>query len=297
MSTYKSFFCTLDMLRRIMHIFLHQRMVFMAKKCCSCRIYVGQNFSCTCKSILKTFVSFRKFSVCCEKTCSCTVTMPNPSWVSHQPGKNNMKIVLKCSDITYIISKLVNADQTYLSIARTMITGSFPGPVTKELGNMIHKMVSIFDNIRGFSRKDILDLLLKLLVSVPNWNTNNCVLYLLDIVCAYAFGHNVCHWTLLEFFEKMHFKNNKKSNSSSLFSIFSSFGSQGQNLIASGNSQFSWLFFFIFQAEENYMQKSGLWRALVSELSKGKTLDESLTEAGKLTETNPPKSNQLIIYR
>ena len=204
---------------------------------------------------------------------------------------------LESSDLTYIMSRLVHADQTYLSIAKTMITGTFPGPVTKELGNMVHKMVSIIDTIRVFSRKDILDLLLKLFIGVPNWNSNNCVMYLLDIVCAYAFGHNECHLTVLELFEKMHLENNKKTNSGSLFSFISSFGNHGQTLIASGNSQFSWLSYFIFQAEENYMHKSGLWRALVSELAKGKTLEDSLKDSGKSTEVNPPKSNQLIIYR
>ena len=66
-------------------------------------------------------MSFRKFSVCCEKTCSCTVTMPNPSWVSHQPGKNNMKIVLKCSDIELITFIWAEMDQNGRRSKRAML--------------------------------------------------------------------------------------------------------------------------------------------------------------------------------
>ena len=37
---------------------------------------------------------------------------------------------------------LLAADQTYLSLARTMVTGTFPGPVTCETGNMLEKSLA-----------------------------------------------------------------------------------------------------------------------------------------------------------
>ena len=201
-------------------------------------------------------------------------------------------------ELTYIISRLVNADQTYLSLAKTMITGAFPGPVTKEMGNMFHKIILNFDNLASFSRKDILDLLTRILTGVANWNSNTSVLYLLDIICAYAFSHNLSCLSMTRFYEELHEQNNKKASSGGIFSIFSSLSSQGQALtLSSGYPQFSWLLFFVLQAEDNHMQKTGLWRAIVAELSGEKTLDEALTEAGKKTEVNPPTSSQLIIYR
>ena len=41
-----------------------------------------------------------------------------------------------------IVSLLLAADQTYLSLARTMVTGTFPGPVTRETGNMLEKSLA-----------------------------------------------------------------------------------------------------------------------------------------------------------
>jgi len=200
--------------------------------------------------------------------------------------------------LIYILSRLVNADQTYLSLAKTIITGMFPGPVTKEMGNMIHRIISNFDNISSYSRKDILELLTRMLTSISNWSTNTSVLYLLDIVCSYAFNHKVCYWSILKFYEDLHEQNNKKASSGGIFSLFSSLGSQSHNLtLSSGYPQFGFLLFFVLQAEDNYMQKTGLWRAIIGELSSEKTLEEALTEAGKKTEVNPPSSSQLIIYR
>ena len=202
------------------------------------------------------------------------------------------------SDLTYIMAKLVNADQTYLSLAKTMITGTFPGPVTKELGNMIQKMMSTFEHLCQFSAKDILELLVRILTKIHSWNTNSSVLYLLDIICSYAFGNKVCYWMVLMFFDDLHTENNKNATAGGLFSIFSSLGSHGHNLIlSSGYSQFPWLSFFVLQAEDNYMKKTGLWRTLVTELSGDKQLEEALAAAGKSTEVHPPTSNQIIIYR
>ena len=202
-------------------------------------------------------------------------------------------------DLTYILSHLVSADQTYISLAKTMITGNFPGPVTKEMGNMLHSIIAHFDNLSSFSRKDILLLLTKLLIDIPKWSSNTSILYLLDIVCSYAFDHKVCYWALSDFYEEMHTENNKKVPASSFFSIFSGLSGAGHTLtLASGHAKFSWLSYFVLQAEDNYMQKSGLWRCLVDELADAhKPLEEALAEAGRKAEVPVPTSGQLVIYR
>ena len=201
-------------------------------------------------------------------------------------------------DLVYVMTKLMCADQSYLSLAKTMIRGNFPGPVTKELGNMFHKIISHFSQQQGqFSLKDVFDLLISILMKLPNWNSNSSSLYLLDLICSYAFRDKTCHSSVLDIFEKYHSTNNQYIGAKGIFSIFN-FSNQGHNLtIAVGATQFPWLSYFVLQSEDNYIQKSGLWRALVSELSTGKVLDDALQEASRITEVNAPTSSQLVLYR
>ena len=76
--------------------------------------------------------------------------------------------------------------------------------VTKHMGHMMNKLISNFDNVGQYSRKDVINLLLKLLTRDPNWSSNPSILYLLDIVCSNAFNHSTSYFLVLEFFEKIH---------------------------------------------------------------------------------------------
>ena len=209
------------------------------------------------------------------------------------------KTAIDSGDLVAVMTKLVNADQSYLSLAKTMISGSFPGPVTKELANMFHKIIANFVQLKSFNKKCILHLFIDILMKIEGWNTNTSLLYLLDLVCCYAFNDSDCHLLVLDLFETLHANNQQQSapGTKGIFSMFS-FSNLGINLtLPIGATQFPWLSYFVLQAEDNYMQKTGLWRSLVIQLSGGKLLEDALEEASKMTEVNAPASNQLIIYR
>ena len=208
--------------------------------------------------------------------------------------------------LLFILTKLMNADNSYISMAKSMLTGAFPGSVTKQIGCMVYKLISTLDNVSQYSRKDVIIMLIKLLTKIQGWTSNLSILYLLDIICSCSFAQQTCYFPVLEFFENIHTENNKK-DAAVVSSGFLSYipkiggGQQGFNMIleAAGSSftQFPWLAFFILQAEDNFMQKTGLWKALVNELEDRSSVEEALVAAEKKTLLNSPTSSQLIIYR
>ena len=211
-----------------------------------------------------------------------------------------------------ILQRLVTADQTYLHLARTMINRKFPGPATKELENMLEKLIANFSDSgpgagSGYGKADLLMLLLGLLVRVPGWNQNRSCLHLVNMLCAHAFTDTNAKPRVQAFFEGLHTALQHQSAgggaAGGLLSLLASpFGSAGQHLLLSGSCpQFPWVAFFVLEAEDCLQQKSGLWRGLQLELVDHQLpLEAALTTAGKVAVMGGcplPLSSQLAIYR
>ena len=93
------------------------------------------------------------------------------------------EMLTSSSSFMSAIENIVNADQTYFKMAKDLLISDFPGPVLKELGNMLAKQI-YSHRWYGFRNMDSIILLwLKVFVKIPNWNTTKTTLYMVDVLC------------------------------------------------------------------------------------------------------------------
>merc|ERR1719419_1162730 len=85
---------------------------------------------------------------------------------------------------------MVNADQTYFKMAKDFIVKEFPGPVLKEFGNMMAKMLSSYYRFGLEDQSSLVDLWLQVLTSLPQWNRSKTILFLVNMLCTCAFFHH-----------------------------------------------------------------------------------------------------------
>jgi len=195
-----------------------------------------------------------------------------------------------------IVANLLAADQTYLSLAKNMVSGSFPGPVTKEFGNMLEKSISNWTVYGHKGSEKIVSLWLRLLTSVNNWNSNVNVMFLVDILCRHSFFNDVAYKETLESFQSFHSDLISKSDTRGLLSWVS--GSRAPfSLFSSSVPSYPWLAYFVLQSEHVWFVNSGLCRHLVEELAQNKPLEEALVTAAKKAEVACPSSGFLPLYR
>ena len=195
-----------------------------------------------------------------------------------------------------IVSSLLEADQGYISMAKNFF--EFPGPVTKDLGNMIENMIKGCDKYGLPSPRNIIRLWIKIITQVPDWTINSSALYLMDIICSHSFFDPVIHADTLLFTKKIHEKNINNESGTGFISWITGINYSGYKLVFPTSSpQFPYFAFFLLQAEDAHLRDSGLWTEIVSQLSDNKSVDESLAAAASKCQSSPPLSNQLPLYR
>ena len=195
-----------------------------------------------------------------------------------------------------IVSSLLSADQGYLSMAKNLF--EFPGPVTKETGNMIEKMIRDFQRYGLTSPRKIISLLLKIITQVPDWTINSSALYLLDIICSHSFFDPIIYTDTLLFTKNIHRENINNESGTGFISWITGINYSGYKLIFTTSSpQFPYFAFFLLQAEDSHVRDSGLWTEIVTQLSTNNSLEEALASAASKCQTSPPLSNQLPVYR
>ena len=197
-----------------------------------------------------------------------------------------------------IITGLLTADQGYISMAKSMISGGFPGPVTRETGNMIEKMIANFARYNLDSPRRIVSLWLRIITGSPDWSQNSSALYLLDILCAQSFFQPVIHSETLLFVKEIHQKNLINESGTGFISWITGINYSGYKLIfPASTAQFVFLAFFLLEAEDHHLRDSGLWTEMVQQLSLNKSVEESLALAAAKCERSPPLCGQLAVYR
>ena len=180
-----------------------------------------------------------------------------------------------------IISGLLSADQGYVSLAKTMITGEFPGPVTRETGNMVEKMISSYSRYSLSSARSVIRLWIKILTEVQDWSTNSSALYLLDILCSHSFFDPIIHADTLMFVKNIHQQNIINESGTGFISWITGINYSGYKLIfPSSSPQFPYLAYFLLQAEDSHVRDTGLWSQVVTSLLSNCSLEESLAAAG-----------------
>ncbi|XP_018355471.1 PREDICTED: ectopic P granules protein 5 homolog isoform X4 [Trachymyrmex septentrionalis] len=209
--------------------------------------------------------------------------------------------LLKNDKFVSLIVPLINADRTYMKIAKNLIAPEFPGPVLRQFANMIESHLHHYKRYCLNSPERFVHLWLNVLTLVQDWNKDHNVMYLMDNVIRAAFFHLESRTMTENIFQNL-FCNISSNRAPGSFGSFLSWatGSSNSASLLGGTVQTIWLAYQILSIEQFDKElKTGLWREILRELSMQSklSLDAALKRACVTVKMTPFSVNNLAIYR
>ena len=123
-------------------------------------------------------------------------------------------------------------------------------------------------------------------------------MYLFDILCSHSFFDPIIHSDTLLFIKEIHQKNLINDSGTGFISWITGINYSGYKLIfPSSSPQFTYLAFFLLQAEDHHIRETGLWTEIVEQLSLNRSVEEAVAAAANKCERSPPLCGQLPVYR
>lgn len=101
---------------------------------------------------------------------------------------NCQESLINCEKFQNILLYLLNVDRTYINMAKSLVTPQ--NVVLEQFGNMIEYQIENFKCYNLDNPRLLVRLWMNSLVSVPNWNKDQGVLYLLDVILRATFFHS-----------------------------------------------------------------------------------------------------------
>ncbi|XP_047502036.1 ectopic P granules protein 5 homolog [Penaeus chinensis] len=208
------------------------------------------------------------------------------------------------SKMMIAIQKCLTADQTYMTLAKSLVTSAFPGKILSLFAAMI------VHHIKNYSRYCLSSGMLavrfwqQMLVGVPDWVHDSNVLFLLDTICQHAFVQPQCWQEAISGFSEImknsDYQHNGGSGLSGLLSWLTS-GTTAPNslLVRSSAPQFPWFTIAVLSLETQGELASGLWKNLLLELyaDPQTSLEVALKKISKELGLGQVSSSLLSIYR
>ncbi|XP_045024661.1 ectopic P granules protein 5 homolog isoform X2 [Daphnia magna] len=106
-------------------------------------------------------------------------------------------LIVTCPDVLYdqpklleIFQRLIQADLTYYKRAKNLLAPQFPGVVLKMMASLIENTIWKLNGLYLTGATPALEIWLNLLTSLPKWNVDKSVLYLLDILARIAWANS-----------------------------------------------------------------------------------------------------------
>ncbi|XP_024941283.1 ectopic P granules protein 5 homolog isoform X2 [Cephus cinctus] len=217
--------------------------------------------------------------------------------------------LLKNERFVSLVISLVTADRTYMKMAKNLITPEFPGPILKLFSSMIESHMQNYKRFCQESPEPLVNLWLNVLVMVPDWNRDQSVMYLMDILIRAAFFHLNARATTENIFHNLFTltieggnENIPLGRNSGSFGSFLSWatGSSNSPSLLGGSIQSVWLAYRILTTEQEDRElKTGLWHEILRELlwQTKASLDIALKKACATVKVQPFGVNGLAIYR
>ena len=92
-----------------------------------------------------------------------------------------------CDNFMTILNSLLTADKTYVKMAKEVMTADSRGPVITFMGNMIQTQLMNYAKYSLNSPAELILLWIRCLTKVSNWNKDQGVVYLLDVIFQVAY--------------------------------------------------------------------------------------------------------------
>ncbi|XP_014203959.1 ectopic P granules protein 5 homolog isoform X2 [Copidosoma floridanum] len=203
-----------------------------------------------------------------------------------------------------IIAALVQADRSYMKMAKNLISPDFPGPILEIFSNMIEYQLQNSRRFRLQTPDALVKLWLNIFVLLPDWNRDQSIMFLVDTLMRAAFFHLGARAVTDKIFQNL-FSNmiaTRSNSSTGLSSLLSwATGSSTTQSLLSGSIQQVWVAYQILRTEQQERElDTGLWRELLCELylqTSKTSVDSALKKACATVKVPVFNSNSLAIYR
>ena len=197
-----------------------------------------------------------------------------------------------------IMVKLLAADQTYLSLAKSLLGSPAPGPVTRELACMLERSLGDHTKLGLESSRRLVSFWLAILTSLPQWSSLPSCLHLLDLLCRHSFLQPATHLETLALVRDLHRKHLCDLSSQGLINWITGINYSGlKPLFSSPLPQQPWLAYYLLTSEELHLLECGVWPALLRHLGDGEALEPALVSAAKDVGEVAPPSTLLPLHR
>lgn len=173
----------------------------------------------------------------------------------------------KCVAFQSILTSILQADRTYIRMAKDFISCDYPGPVVELFSNMIQ--AQIIDHFKFDLQTPVMlvSLWLNCLTVNPVWYRDPNSLYIVDIILRIAYQFTDAWITAKNFFKffcKAH--NEPKSNVSSTFIPFLG-GSQPSGFFLIHSANTPWLALLALEIEHEMFEiETKLWPEIIRQL-------------------------------
>ncbi|XP_064550516.1 ectopic P granules protein 5 homolog [Drosophila montana] len=200
-----------------------------------------------------------------------------------------------CESFQKLLMTLLNADRTYLKLAKDMVYANSVGPILELLDNMLHHQIVSYTNYGLCSPLNLINIWLNCFTGLPGWAQNAHVLYLLDKMLRIAYQFADCRVQAVEFFYNYYkdctdWKTPPKSSA-----LKALFGGQANLRIPVLSTQNCWLNLVLLEIEFR-LQDTRFWAELLRQLST-QTVEAALKKTLSFSKTNSFPAQQLVIYK
>lgn len=222
-------------------------------------------------------------------------------------------LCLECSESLHnskkfvsLLHQLVVAENTYIQMAKNLISNNFPGTALKCLELMIQNQLNFFKRLNYVKFRECLKTWLLSLTRIPLWTQESKVLYLIDKILKNSFFYcnsdNVIKGVLQNLLEENASSSEVKSSFSSLVDWMNPKFILPTLLPNGFIGEMPWFAFQVIQMEfEIYEEKTTIWNELLKSLyastEKKISVDNSLKKVCNLLRKPVRSSKSLAIYR
>ncbi|XP_034112376.2 ectopic P granules protein 5 homolog [Drosophila albomicans] len=200
-----------------------------------------------------------------------------------------------CESFQKLLITLLNADRTYLKLAKDMVFANSIGPILELLDNMLHHQIVSYTSYGLCSPLNLINVWLNCFTTLPDWAQNTHVLYLLDKMLCISYQFTDCRVQALEFFynyfkDCTDWKSPPKSTGLKGF-----FGGQANSPVPQISPQYCWLNLVLLDIEFR-LQDTRFWPELLRQLG-NQTVEAALKKTLSLSKSNAFPARQLVIYK
>ncbi|XP_017140447.2 ectopic P granules protein 5 homolog [Drosophila miranda] len=201
-----------------------------------------------------------------------------------------------CDSFQRLLLTLLNADRTYLKLAKDMVYANSIGPILELLDNMLHHQIISYTSYGLCSPLNLLNIWLNCFTSLSGWSQNANLLYLLDRMLCISYQFPDCRAQAVEFFYNFYkdcseWKTPAKSSALKAF-----FGNQSSaSRIPLISPQNCWLNLVLLEIEFRVVD-TRIWPELLRQVSV-QPMEAALKKTLSLSKTNAFPANQLVVFK